>query len=465
MEAEHRKSAEENRIDSYLARKYNTQGPRYTSYPPVPFWNTSGFLPEAWAHDIRSLQEPSDRNISLYIHLPYCESLCTFCACHKRITRNHSVERDYIEAVLTEWNLYLDLMPLRPRLEELHLGGGTPSFFSPENLAILISGILKGAEVSERAVFSFEGHPNNTTEAHLQTLFDLGFRRVSFGVQDYDPAVQKAIHRIQPFEHVERVTQLARNIGYTSVSHDLVFGLPFQTVASVTHTIRKTLDLKPDRIAFYSYAHVPWLKGNGQRGFDASDLPTAPEKRALYETGLELLAEGGYAETGMDHFALPHDELFEAMAGGTLHRNFMGYTASRARTLIGLGVSSISDSGSAFAQNVKDIDRYREMLADGILPLEKGHLMSEEDVFVRDQILNIMCRFETSWTNRDFAFEEKAALMEKLEGFAEDGLITYHEGGLNVTEKGRPYVRNISMAFDRYLAEADLSRKMFSQTV
>ena len=363
----------------------------------------------------------------MYIHLPYCESLCTFCGCNKRITKNHEVEKPYIEAVLKEWQLYLNHFTEKPRISEIHLGGGTPSFFKAEMLKMLIEGILDFAVLHENLEFSFEGHPGNTTFEHLQTLYNLGFRRVSFGVQDYDPIVQKAIHRIQSLESVQRVTEWSKQIGYESVSHDLVFGLPFQTSDSMIDTIHKTLALKPDRLAFYSYAHVPWLKGNGQRGFKDADLPSAELKRELYEIGRDLFEQNGYAEIGMDHFALAHDSMFKAMQNKTLNRNFMGYTTTQTKVLLGLGVSSISDSWSGFSQNVKDVDEYLQMLDNNQLPLLKGHILSDEDLVVRQQILDIMCQFKTSWQVDDFTDEERENLFVKLEGFEQDGLLSFDE--------------------------------------
>ena len=323
-----------------LVNKYNVAGPRYTSYPTVPYWNNDSFSLKEWkASLIRSFKESNlKEGISLYIHLPFCESMCTFCGCNKRITKQHHVESPYINAVLKEWRLYLKLLDEKPVIKELHLGGGTPTFFSPEHLKQLINGILKDSILAENYEFSFEGHPNNTTREHLQALYNVGFRRVSYGVQDYNITVQKAIHRIQPFENVKRATEIAKEIGYTSVGHDIIFGLPFQTIEHVKETILKTKALLPDRLAFYSYAHVPWIKGNGQRGFSDSDLPTAELKRAQYELGKKLLAEVGYNEIGMDHFALPTDSLYQSMIQGKLHRNFMGYTASKTQAMIGLGV-------------------------------------------------------------------------------------------------------------------------------
>ncbi|MBE9489238.1 MAG: oxygen-independent coproporphyrinogen III oxidase, partial [Bacteroidetes bacterium] len=311
-----------------LVSKYNVSGPRYTSYPTVPYWNVNTFSVENWKSTlVQSFSESnSTEGISLYIHLPFCESLCTFCGCNKRITKRHEVETPYIDALLKEWDLYCNLFDSKLKIKELHLGGGTPTFFAPINLKRLINGIVDKAILADDYEFSFEGHPNNTTREHLQTLFGLGFKRVSFGVQDYNETVQKAIHRIQPFENVKRVTEMAREIGFTSIGHDIIFGLPFQTEEHVKETITKTKSLMPDRIAFYSYAHVPWLKGNGQRGFKDCDLPSADSKRIQYENGKELLAEAGYHEIGMDHFAIKSDSLYKSMVNGKLHGNFMGYT-------------------------------------------------------------------------------------------------------------------------------------------
>jgi oxygen-independent coproporphyrinogen-3 oxidase len=450
-----------------LISKYNVAGPRYTSYPTVPYWQSNTYSESAWLSSLSSTFQASNNStgISLYIHLPYCESICTFCGCNKRITKNHEVEKPYIQAVLKEWQLYLNHFTEKPRISEIHLGGGTPSFFKPEMLKMLIEGILDFAILHDEIEFSFEGHPGNTTFEHLLTLYNLGFRRVSFGVQDYDPIVQKAIHRIQSLESVQRVTEWSKRIGYESVSHDLVFGLPFQTTASMVDTIHKTLALKPDRLAFYSYAHVPWLKGNGQRGFKDADLPSAELKRELYEIGRDLFEQNGYAEIGMDHFALAHDSMFKAMQNQTLNRNFMGYTTTQTKVLLGLGVSSISDSWSGFSQNVKDIDEYLAMLENDTLPLLKGHILTDEDLVVRQQILDIMCQFETSWQVDDFIDEERENLFVKLEGFKQDGLLSFDGNSLTVYGAGKPFIRNICMAFDKRMLREQFVGRLFSQTV
>lgn len=453
-------------MNTSLINKYNIPGPRYTSYPTVPFWDEAAFTADLWQQSvIRSFNESNDaEGISIYIHLPFCEQLCTFCACHKRITKQHSVETPYLESVLKEWKLYLQLFGKKPKIKELHLGGGTPTFFSPENLKILLEGIFAHAEIAENPEFSFEGHPNNTTKAHLQTLYDLGFRRCSFGVQDYDPQVQKAINRIQPFENVEKVTNWAREIGYKSVSHDLVFGLPFHNWEKMEYTIRKTLQLKPDRLAFYSYAHVPWIKGVGQRGFDENDLPSGEEKRKLYENGKKLLEELGYIEVGMDHFALEHDDLYQSMISGDIHRNFMGYSSSKTQLMVGLGMSAISDSWYAFAQNEKTVEAYQKRVEEGVIPVFRGHILNQEDLLVRQHILNLMCRLETSWdATTDFPELENA--LETLKEMETDGLVEISENSIKITDQGRAFTRNVAMTFDLRMMRNKPETRIFSMTI
>lgn len=450
-----------------LVQKYNVAGPRYTSYPTVPYWDNASFSLKKWKESLSISFDESNTSegISLYIHLPFCESMCTFCGCNKRITKRHDVEEPYIKVVLKEWSLYCELLNGRPKIKELHIGGGTPTFFSSENLEFLIKGILRKANLSDDYEFSFEGHPNNTTREQLQTLYNLGFTRVSFGVQDYNETVQKAIHRLQPFENVKQATLVAREIGYSSIGHDIIFGLPFQTESHVSKTIELTKELMPDRIAFYSYAHVPWLKGNGQRGFKDSDLPSGASKRAQYELGKELLSEAGYHEVGMDHFALETDSLYQAMISHTLHRNFMGYTASKTQTMIGLGVSSISDSWYGFSQNVKGIEEYYHLVNQDIIPVYRGHILNAEDLIVRQHILNLMCQFETSWTDKSLYMDELKSIKFMLREMESDGLVTFKKEGIKVTEKGQAYVRNVCMAFDVLLQRKQPDTRLFSMTV
>ncbi|WP_125719549.1 oxygen-independent coproporphyrinogen III oxidase [Flavobacterium ustbae] len=450
-----------------LTQKYNVPGPRYTSYPTVPYWNEAGFTTEKWITTLKkSFSESNSKNgISLYIHLPFCESMCTFCGCNKRITKNHSVEEKYIQAVLKEWTMYCNLLSEKPKIKEIHLGGGTPTFFSKENLESLINGIFDHAVKAENHEFSFEGHPNNTTYEQLKKLYDLGFRRVSFGVQDYSATVQKAINRIQPFHNVAKVTFWAKEIGYTSIGHDIIFGLPFQTIEDVIDTVEKTNSLKPDRLAFYSYAHVPWIKGNGQRGFNEENLPKDAEKRKLYETGKKLLIQNGYHEIGMDHFALAEDSLYKAAHNGNLHRNFMGYSASKTQVMIGLGVSSISDSWYSFAQNTKSIEEYYEILESNQLPVVKGHILNDEDLIIRKHILNLTCELETSWTAEHLSFTELPEVLNALQEIENDNLIVIENNKIKITKEGRPFVRNICMAFDLHLKRKSPETNLFSMTV
>jgi oxygen-independent coproporphyrinogen-3 oxidase len=450
-----------------LVQKYNIPGPRYTSYPTVPYWNKTGIDKQDWIQSFQTSfkESNSSEGISLYIHLPFCESLCTFCACHKHITKRHEVEEEYIETVLKEWKLYVALVDEIPIIKELHLGGGTPTFFSKENLKYLMDGIFSIAKKHTEHEFSFEGHPNNTTKEQLQTLFNCGFTRVSFGVQDYNEKVQIAIHRVQPFEAVEQVTKWSREIGYTSVSHDLIFGLPFQTKENVIHTINKTKELQPDRISFYSYAHVPWVKGVGQRGFHENDLPKNDEKRSLYEIGKKLFAELGYVEIGMDHFALKTDSLYEATLNKTLHRNFMGYTANKTKLMVGLGMSAISDSWYAFAQNVKTVKEYQTLVNQGEIPIFRGHLLSDEDRIIRKHILNMMCHFFTSWEEDAMKIKDVEIHLKLLKEMELDGLVKIEKNTISIPETARPYIRNICMAFDIHLLKNKPKTQLFSMTI
>lgn len=454
-------------LNKQLLHKYNIPGPRYTSYPTVPYWDQSSFSVEKWKETLkRSFDESNqEEGISLYLHLPFCDSLCTFCACHKHITVQHSVEDGYIKTLLQEWDLYLDLLEDKPIIKELHIGGGTPTFFSPENLKIILESIFAKAIIADEPEFSIEGHPNSTTREHLQVLYDLGFRRISFGVQDYDPKVQKAINRIQPYENVKEVTEISREIGFESVSHDIIFGLPHQDLRAMKDTIEKTRSLNPDRIAFYSYAHVPWIKGVGQRGFNEDDLPTPEKKRELYEVGKEMFEDMGYVEIGMDHFALKSDSLYKSAVEGSMHRNFMGYSSSKTQVMIGLGMSAISDSWYSFAQNVKTVKEYKEMVAKGEIPVFKGHILNEEDLKIRKHILNLMCNLETSFESEETQFIELEDTRERLEEMEADGLLEWQGDKLIVTEAGRIFVRNICMTFDLRMLRNKPETRIFSMTV
>ncbi|WP_419701550.1 oxygen-independent coproporphyrinogen III oxidase [Mucilaginibacter sp. NFX135] len=455
----------ENRLKK-LSDKYNVAVPRYTSYPTMPYWDSHTFNTASWKESVKcSFDESNEASgISLYIHLPFCENLCTYCGCNTRITKNHRVEEPYIAAVLKEWQLYRDIFKKTPLIREIHLGGGTPTFFSVHNLHKLINGLLKDVHIHEKADFSFEAHPANTTVDHLQTLFDLGFRRLSLGIQDFDPQVQLMINRRQTFEQVQTVTLQARRIGYTSINYDLIYGLPLQTMDGLRKTMSITAELKPDRIAFYSYAHVPWIKP-GQRKFTEDDLPDPEMKSKLQETGRDLLTGYGYQEIGMDHFALPEDELFHAEKQGTLHRNFMGYTPQHTQLLIGLGVSAISDSWYGFAQNAKTVEEYTETILKDDLPVVKGHLLNETDLAIRRQILNMMCKGYTTWKQFHGADDEFSKILLRLHPLAKDGLVILDFWGLTVTPLGKRFLRNICMCFDTRLWADKPSSRLFSMAI
>lgn len=437
-------------IDSALLNKYNVPVPRYTSYPTVPFWKEE--IDAAQWKNVFQQQfslSNSKEGISLYLHLPFCESLCTYCGCNKKITTNHEVEKQYMSAILKEWELYLGLMNEAPVIRELHLGGGTPTFFTPANLGKLLEAIFSKSIIKPNHEFSIEGHPNNTTKEHLQTLYSLGFRRISYGVQDNDPDVQKIINRIQPVENVKRATDMAREIGFHSVNFDLVYGLPLQTKETLRKTILQCIEMKPDRIAFYSYAHVPWTS-RGQRLFDENDLPSTEEKMKLYQLGKELLMKNGYHDIGMDHFALTTDDLYKAWLDGNLHRNFMGYTTQHTNLLIGLGVSSISDAGVAFAQNEKKMHDYYASVERNELPVMRGYFLTEEDMAFRKYILDISCRGKTIFKDEDRPMLVKYTFPE-LTKLEKDDLINWDEEGVTVTELGTHFIRNICRAFDLHL--------------
>jgi len=447
-------------ISSDLLKKYNFAAPRYTSYPTVPYWNTDDFGTEKWISAVKQTYKIYHKEgLGLYIHLPYCESLCTYCGCNTRITKNHAVEVPYISAVLAEWRMYSELLQDRPIIKELHLGGGTPTFFSAANLSMLINGILENAELAPNASLSFEAHPANTSSNHLQTLYQLGFKRISLGIQDFDPQVQTLINRFQTPKEVEEVLLQARNLGYESINFDLIYGLPGQKTAGLTDTIDAVIRMKPDRIAFYSYAHVPWLKP-GQRHYTKNDLPQGDEKLALYELGKNKLIDAGYIDVGMDHFALTTDTLYQASASRQLHRNFMGYTHQHTHLLIGLGVSAISDSWIAFAQNTKTVEAYLEQVNQHVLPIAKGHINAADDLEIRQHILDIMCRENTYYHN---GIPEK--VYERLIPLLQDKLVWVTEKEIRITRAGKAFLRNVCMAFDEKLWEKQPRTSLFSSAI
>ena len=443
-----------------LLEKYNIAAPRYTSYPTVPYWQTEKPQTSFWIENVQNTFAKNPE-ISLYIHLPFCENLCTYCGCNKRITKNHKVETPYMNAVLKEWQMYLDVLPSKPILKEIHLGGGTPTFFQAENLKILLGQIIDSAIVPENHEFGLEVHPNTTSVYQLQVLRELGFDRVSIGVQDFDEEILKTIHRFQTTEQVRNLTIAAREMGYKSINYDLIFGLPKQKLHHILDTMNYLQELKPDRIAFYSYAHVPW-KSKSQRGYSEADLPTGKEKRELYEVGKAELEKLGYIEIGMDHFALKSDDLYKAFEAQTMHRNFMGYTPFHTDLLIGLGTSAISDAWTAFAQNEKTVEDYQNRVEAGELPFFRGHLLNDEDAIIRKHILDLMCHFHTTWSESNSIL---ADAIIRLSPMIEDNLVEVTANSIQVTKLGEPFVRNVCMALDARLWANRPTSKLFSQVV
>lgn len=454
-------------IASLLSR-YDVPGPRYTSYPTVPHWGAAPTQSQWIEHLARGLSDGGAA--AIYIHVPFCRSLCTYCGCNVRITRNRAVTVPYLDAVLVEWAMYRSALGVdRMPLGELHLGGGTPTFLNVEELRHLIGGVLAGAQLAEDAELSIEVDPRVTSQEQLSALAELGFTRISLGVQDFDARVQDIVNRTQSEHQVRMVCDAARAHGFQSVNFDLIYGLPLQTENSVRGTMAAVARLRPDRIALYSYAHVPWIKPQ-QRRFTEADLPMGDAKRALYEVGRELLSREGYLEIGLDHFALPDDSLWRASESGRLHRNFMGYTSRRSVPQLGLGVSAIGDAWSAFAQNEKVLERYQERLAAGELPIARGHLLTAEDLELRTRILELMMRFETRWSDTGAAVEFIRDIGERLAPLAADGLVVLDNGHCQVTHGGRAFLRNVCMAFDarlvrQRLASPENTAPLFSRTV
>ena len=447
---------------SDIFKKYDVPAPRYTSYPTVPYWNDSP-TPDEWIASLRDVFAKPDASWSLYLHIPYCETLCTFCGCNTVITKDHGVESPYVDKLLAEWNRYLEKVPqIRERgLRQLHLGGGTPTFLAPNELERMLTPILAAVR---RDPDDFEGSveidPRRTTRAHLEVLHKLGFRRVSLGVQDFDPEVQRVVNRIQPPEITRGITELAREIGFESVNYDLIYGLPKQDAEKFVKTAELTVKLRPDRIALYSFALVPWIK-KVQRIFKDEDVPEGTEKRGIYEVARKILLEAGYVEIGMDHFALPTDSLAQSIGKGELHRNFMGYTDHRTDALLGIGLSAISETPTCFHQNEKVLPVYERLLAEGKIPSFRGHKLTADDRAHREQILALMTKGEAKFLNE----AEKGDALAFLEEPIRDGLAVVDGDLLRVTESGRPFLRNLCMVFDRRLRERAPTTRTFSQAV
>lgn len=443
-----------------LFAKYDIPAPRYTSYPTVPYWEGAP-SEEVWLGHVRRTLQSADSSWALYIHIPYCETLCTFCGCNTIITKDHQREEPYVELLLKEWRIYKEKVPqLQERpVKHLHLGGGTPTFLSTENLNRLLRPLMSQIKKSPGFEASIEVDPRRTSEEQLVALKELGFNRISLGVQDFDPEVQRLVNRIQPYELTQQLTERARELGFHSVNFDLIYGLAQQTPQRMSESIKKTLQLRPDRIALYSLALVPWIKP-AQKLFKDEDLPVGREKRELYEMARRAFLQSGYVEVGMDHFALENEALTQALNNKTLHRNFMGYTDQHTELLLGLGVSSISETPYSFHQNEKLIAGYEQRLQKNQIPTHRGHVLTDEDKRQREQILSFM----TTGTV-ELSSEQLPAAQEFLAEMLEDRLLVLDGHTLQLTDQGRPFLRNACLFFDERLKRQKPLTQVFSKSL
>lgn len=449
------------KLNSEMLAKYDVPVPRYTSYPTVPYWSDSPTT-EQWITSIRE-GVTSQATWSMYVHLPFCESLCTFCGCNNVITKDHTREIPYVNRVLEEMRLYQERCPelFQKPLRQLHLGGGTPTFLAAPELERLCSQILAQVKIDSRHFDgSIEVDPRRTSRDQLKVLFDLGFRRVSMGIQDFDAEVQRLVNRHQPLEITEGLSKAARDMGYTSVNYDLIYGLPKQNLQSFRQSVEETARLRPDRIALYSFALVPWIKPQ-QRLFKDSDLPSGAEKRALYEMAYEMLTSAGYLEIGMDHFALPTEALAAAAKSGQLHRNFMGYTEMRTDIMLGLGVSAISESPTCFHQNEKVLPVYERRVDGKEIPTLRGHLLNAQDRINRELILKFMTELKVRLPSPMMVLDAENFLAPMIQ----DGLVRIEGDELSITEAGRPFLRNACVLLDQRMRAAKPKTKLFSQAV
>jgi oxygen-independent coproporphyrinogen-3 oxidase len=448
-------------MNDVLSARYDVPVPRYASYPTVPYWSDPPTT-QQWLDTLRGAFADADSHWALYIHVPFCESLCTFCGCNTVITRDHGREGPYIERVLTEWDRYVREVPelLSRDVRKVHLGGGTPTFLSTTSLRALLSPIVDRLRIRSGALdASVEVHPRVTSAEQLRVLRELGFTRLSMGVQDFDPTVQRLVNRVQPFEVTERLTAEARAMGYDSVNYDLIYGLPGQTPESAKRTAELTAGLAPDRIALFSFAKIPWIQP-AQRRFRDEDLPEGAAKRELYEIARETFLARGYVEIGMDHFALPHDSLCRAQRSGQLHRNFMGYTEFRTTVLLGIGVSAISETPSCLHQNEKVEPIYARRVAAGDIPTLRGHVLTSDDMRASRQITTFMTQFRVQLEENQLADARSF-----LAPMVADGLVRIVDDELQLTERGRPFLRNAAVFFDYRLRTKEPDRPIFSRSL
>jgi oxygen-independent coproporphyrinogen-3 oxidase len=451
-----------------LLRRYDRPGPRYTSYPTAVQFH-EGFDEAAYRGRLADAAASPDP-LSLYLHLPFCEERCSFCGCMVIITRKREVAATYLGYLLREIAMLRDALGPRRRVVQYHWGGGTPTYLAPAQMAQLHEAVVSAFDLEPGAEAAIEVDPRVTSMEQLALLRELGFNRLSLGVQDFTPEVQQAVNRVQSVEATRAIFDRARSLGFASINIDLIYGLPRQTRSSFAATIETVARMRPDRIALYSYAHVPWLRGN-QKSIPMADLPGPEQKLELFVDAMGRFLDAGYAQIGMDHFAVPDDALAQAAAAGRLHRNFMGYTTRPAPDLVGAGVSAIGDLAGAFAQNVKKLSTYYAAIDAGRFPVERGYRLDADDRVRRDVIARIMCAFRVDRTEVearhgiDFGTYFAGELAELAREPQADGLVVLDDGGFTVTPAGRLFVRNLAMIFDRHLRERQMAGPAFSRTI
>lgn len=449
-----------------MIQRYNRPGPRYTSYPTVPVWKEGEFADDYAASLHKEGQ--NEQPLSLYVHIPFCQQLCTFCGCNKYITNNQNIVEKYLTALEQEIAGVAERLGQRKELAQIHFGGGTPTFLNPEQLSRVVEMIVSRFDALEDCEWAFEANPRVTTTKQLEVLYALGFRRVSFGVQDLDPAIQRAINRNQTAEQSWETLETARSLGYKSINLDLVYGLPLQTQHGFRKTLEEVNKMRPDRLAVYSFAYLPGMFKTHERAIKEKDLPTPEEKINIYLEAINFFAEAGYVMIGMDHYALPEDELAQALKNRTLHRNFMGYTTLHNMAQIGVGVSAISDFGDSYWQNPKELDQYMEETVNNKLIPRRGLLLEKEDQLRRKVIETLMCHGEITIQDFEFLYEldfrqHFAEAWTQLEKFEEEGLVKLSPTKIELTPLGMLFTRNLAMPFDRHLKAGGAQN--FSNTV
>ncbi|HKV06285.1 MAG TPA: oxygen-independent coproporphyrinogen III oxidase [Candidatus Acidoferrales bacterium] len=454
-------------VSEALLEKYNQPGPRYTSYPTAPVWKDDFGPNDLEEHYARA--EALATPLSLYMHLPFCESLCLFCACNVSIQKDKSVAVPYLAALKHEIEHVAGMVSKKRSVIQFHWGGGTPTYLSPAQMEDLFAHTRERFSFSPDAEIGIEVDPRVTSRAHLESLRRLGFNRLSMGIQDFQAKVQETIRRVQPYEMTRDLIAASRELGFESISVDLIYGLPYQTAATFQATVEQVLTLKPDRVAMFSYAHVPWLRK--QQGAFQAHLPEGREKFQVFRAGLEKFLGAGYLYIGMDHFSLPEDELAAAQQNRTLHRNFQGYTTKAGADLYGMGVSAISSVGAAYAQNRREVPAYQTAVSERGIATMRGYRLSDDDRIRRGVIGRLLCHtvIPKREVEREFGitFDEYfAAEIERLGEPAADGLVILKPNEIRVTPVGRIFIRNVAMVFDRYLAEQRMDQKpLFSKTL